>query len=163
MSYNRRWTRTQSWAILHHPKVLFHVSSSGCENMLKNKNHCRSSQYEIFICIRTCQCVIDTPFTKTSPNYPLKNNADNSIKIAFTNSELPKIIRTLFTSAPPKKPWKDGWACGKGVTFDRASEIVRIILELRSQIRSLVPMRLRIIAASKKCGLLWSRSDFTTK
>ena len=29
----------------------------------------------------------DTPFTKTSPNYPHKNNADNSIKIAFTNSE----------------------------------------------------------------------------
>ena len=41
----------------------------------------------------------NTPFTKTSPNYPHKNNADNSIKIAFTNSELPKIIRTLFTSA----------------------------------------------------------------
>ena len=32
--------------------------------------------------------------------------------------------------------------CGEGVTFDRALEIVRIILELRSQIRSLVPMRL---------------------
>ena len=31
---------------------------------------------------------------------------------------------------------------GKGVTFDRALEIIRIILELRSQIRNLVPMRL---------------------
>ena len=29
-----------------------------------------------------------TPFTKTSPNYPHKNNADNSIKIAFTNSDM---------------------------------------------------------------------------
>ena len=51
---------------------------------------------------------------------------------------------------------------GEGVTFDRALEIVRIILELRSQIRSLVPMRIgkkaimQIFAASKKCGLLWS-------
>ena len=45
----------------------------------------------------------NTPFTKTSPNYPHKNNADNSIKIAFTNSELPKIICTLFTSAHYKK------------------------------------------------------------
>ena len=44
-------------------------------------------------------CTPYTPFTKTSPNYPHKNNADNSIKIAFTNSELPKIIHTLFTSA----------------------------------------------------------------
>ena len=32
-----------------------------------------------------------------TPNYPHKNNADNSIK--KKNSELPKIIRTLFTSA----------------------------------------------------------------
>ena len=39
------------------------------------------------------------PFHKNIPHYPHKNNADNSIKIAFTNSELPKIIRTLFTSA----------------------------------------------------------------
>ena len=31
---------------------------------------------------------------------------------------------------------------GGGVTFDRALEIVHIILEVRSQIRSLVPMRL---------------------
>ena len=51
------------------------------------------------------------------------------------------------------------------MTFDRALEIIRIILELRSQIRSLVPMRIlimRIIAASKKCGLFWSRFNFTT-
>ena len=85
------------------------------------------------------------PFTKTSPNYPHKNNADNSIKIAFTKSKFPKIIYTLFTSGhkkKKKKTWKDGWACGEGVTFDRALEIVCIILELRSQIRSLVPMRL---------------------
>ena len=45
----------------------------------------------------------NTPFTKASPNYPHTNNADNSIKIAFTNSELPKIICTLFTSAHKKK------------------------------------------------------------
>ena len=45
----------------------------------------------------------NNPFTKTSPNYPHKNNADNSIKIAFTNSERPKIIRTLFTNAHLKK------------------------------------------------------------
>ena len=31
---------------------------------------------------------------------------------------------------------------GGGVTFDRALEIVRIFFELRSQIRSLVPLRL---------------------
>ena len=35
-----------------------------------------------------------------------------------------------------------GGGGGEGVTFDRALEIVRIILELRSQIRSLVLMRL---------------------
>ena len=48
------------------------------------------------------------------------------------------------------------------MTFDRVLEIIRIILELHSQIRSLVPMRIlimRIIAASKKCGLFWSRFD----
>ena len=84
----------------------------------------------------------NTPFTKTSPNYLHKNNVDNSMKIAFTNSELPKIIRTLFTSDHKKKTWKDGWACGEGVTFDRALEIIRIILELHSQIRSLVSMRI---------------------
>ena len=39
--------------------------------------------------------ITNTPFTNTSPNYP----RIISIKIAFTNSELPKIIRTLFTSA----------------------------------------------------------------
>ena len=67
----------------------------------------------------------------------------NSIKIVFTNSEHPKIICNFIYEHPLKKiPWKDRWACGEGVTFDRALEIVRIILELRSQIRSLVPMRL---------------------
>ena len=55
------------------------------------------------------------PFTKTSPNYPHKNNADNSIKIAFTNSELPKIIRTLFTSAHKKNNLEKMDECaGKG-------------------------------------------------
>ena len=34
--------------------------------------------------------------------YLNKNNADNSIKIAFTNSEVPKIIHT-FLGAPIKK------------------------------------------------------------
>ena len=78
-----------------------------------------------------------TPFTKASPNYPHKNNADNSIQITFTNSELPKIIRTLFYERPLKKTTrKDGRACRKRVTFDRTWEIIRItyILELRSQI-----------------------------
>ena len=44
--------------------------------------------------------------------------------------------------------------------------IIHIILELRSQIsKSATDMDImRIIAAaSKKCGLFWSRSDFTTK
>ena len=51
--------------------------------------------------------VSNTPFTKTSPNYlHIKNNADNSIKITITNSELPKMIRTLFTSAHQKKNLK---------------------------------------------------------
>ena len=50
------------------------------------------------------------------------------------------------------------------VTFDRALEIIRIILQLRSQIRCLGPDAdiMRIIAASRKCGLFWSRFDFTT-
>ena len=51
------------------------------------------------------------------------------------------------------------------VTFDRSLEIIRIILELRSQIPKSGPDAdiMWIIAASKKCGLFWSRSDFTTK
>ena len=94
-------------------------------------------------------------------------STDNSIKTAFTNSELPKIICTFFTSAQKKKkPQKDGWACGgKKATFDRTLEIIRIILELRSQILKSAPDAdiMRIIAASKKCGLFWSNSCFTTK
>ena len=50
---------------------------------------------------------------------------------------------------------------GGGVTFDRILEIIRIISELRSQVRSVDIMRM--IAASKKCRLFWSRFDFTTK
>ena len=53
-----------------------------------------------------------TPFTKASPNYPHKYNADNSIKIAFTNSELLKIIHTFLRAPILKNPRKDGWACG---------------------------------------------------
>ena len=51
------------------------------------------------------------------------------------------------------------------VTFDRTLEIIRIILELRSQILKSGPDAdiMRIISASKKCELFWSRSDFTTK
>ena len=51
---------------------------------------------------------------------------------------------------------------GRG-DFDRTLEIICIILELRSQIWSLVPDIMRIIAASKKCGLFWSLFEFTTK
>ena len=47
-----------------------------------------------------------TPFTKASPNCPHTNNVDNSIKIAFTNSEHRKIIHTFFTSAHLKKKKK---------------------------------------------------------
>ena len=51
------------------------------------------------------------------------------------------------------------------VTFDRTLEIILFILELRSQILKSGPDAdiMWIIAASKKCGLFWSRSDFTTK
>ena len=59
-------------------------------------------------------CESNTPFTKTSPNYPHKNNVDNSIKIVFTNSELPKIIRTLFTSAHKKNTLKRRMSVGGG-------------------------------------------------
>ena len=84
-----------------------------------------------------------TPFTKTSPNYPHKNNADNSIKIAFTNSELPKNnLHFIYERPFKKKTLKRRMRCGEGVIFDRALKIVRIILELRSQIQSLVPVRL---------------------
>ena len=50
-------------------------------------------------------------------------------------------------------------------TFDRTLEIIRIILELRSQIPNSAPNAdiMLIIAASKKCELFCSRSYFTTK
>ena len=53
----------------------------------------------------------------------------------------------------------------KRVTFDRTLEIIHISWELRSQIPKSGPNAdiMRIIAALKKCGLFWSRSDFTTK
>ena len=91
-----------------------------------------------------CDHGIYTPFTKTSPNYPHKNNADNLLnKNCVHKLSTPENNPHFIYECPlKKKPWKDGWACGEGVTFDRALEIVRIILELRSQIRSLVPMRL---------------------
>ena len=44
----------------------------------------------------------NTPFTKASPNYPHKNYADNSIKLALTISEHPKIIH-FFYERPLKK------------------------------------------------------------
>ena len=52
----------------------------------------------------------------------------------------------------------------KNVTFDRTLEIIRIILELRSQIPKSAPNAdiYAIIASLQKCGLFWSRSDFTT-
>ena len=100
------------------------------------------------------------PLSQNHPfNYPHKNYADNSIKIVFTNSELPKIIGTSFTSAHYKKKLeKTDEPEGKKVTFDRTLEIIRIILELRSQIPKSAPDAdtMRIIAASKKCGLFWS-------
>ena len=49
---------------------------------------------------------------------------------------------------------------GKGDLWPHL-EIIHMILELRSQIPKCGPT-MRIIAASKKCGLCWSRSDFTT-
>ena len=58
---------------------------------------------------------------RSSPNYPHKNNADNSIKIAFTKT--PENNLHFIYECPFRKiPWKDGWACGEGVTFDRALE-----------------------------------------
>ena len=96
-----------------------------------------------------------------------KNNADNSIKIVFTDSELRKYKSALILRVPikKKKPRKDGWACRKTVTFDRTLEIIRNILELRSQIPKSGPDAdiMRIIAALKKCGLFWSPFFFTTK
>ena len=58
-----------------------------------------------------------------------------------------------------------GGGAGEKLTFDRTMEIIRIIFELCSQIPKSVPDAdiMRIIAALKKCGLFWSRSDFTTK
>ena len=101
---------------------------------------------------------------KASPNYPHLRIMwiYNSIKIAFTNSELPKIIHTFFI------PWKDGWACavqGKNVTFGRTLEIICIILEVLSQIPKSAPDAdiMRIIAALKKCGLFWSHSNIMTE
>ena len=83
------------------------------------------------------------PFHKNIPQlYLHKNNADNSIKIAFTNSELPKIICTLFTSGHKNKQTNLKRRMSVRGRGDFLSEIVRIILELRSQIRSLVLMRL---------------------
>ena len=73
-------------------------------NLLRLHFHYNKSEWSQWA-LNTAQLTI-TPFTKTSPNYPHKNNADNSITIAFTNSELPKIIRTLFTSAHWKKTLK---------------------------------------------------------
>ena len=54
---------------------------------------------------------------------------------------------------------------GKKLTFDRTLEIICIILELRSQIPKSAHDAdiMQMIPASKKCGLFWSRSDFTTK
>ena len=75
--------------------------------------------------------------TKTSPNYPHKNNADKFNKNCIHSSGLPKIICTAL-----QKKKKTDERAGEGVTFDRALEIIRIILELRSQIQSLVPMRI---------------------
>ena len=60
--------------------------------------------------------------------------------------------------------WGGGGGGGK-VTYDRTLKIIYIILELRSQIPKSAPNAgiMQIIAASKKCGLFWFRSDFTTK
>ena len=55
---------------------------------------------------------------------------------------------------------------GGKVTFYCTLEIICIILELRSQIPKSARTDadiMRINVASKKCGLFWSHSDFTTK
>ena len=96
----------------------------------------------------------NTPFTKASPNYLHKNYADNSIKIVFTNSEHPKIIRTFFFLERPLKkfektderegkrwpltaPWKLSALFGIAFTNSESNPDAAIM---------------RIIAASKKCG-----------
>ena len=62
----------------------------------------------------------------------------------FTNYELPKNNPHFIYERPLKKIILKRRMTVRGrVTFDRALEIIRIILEiLRSQIRSLVPMRI---------------------
>ena len=56
-----------------------------------------------------------TLFTKASPIiHRILNNKDDSIKIAFTNSELPKIIHTYFYERPLKKQEKTDERGGKG-------------------------------------------------
>ena len=109
------------------------------------------------------------PFTKTFPNYPHKNNADNSIKIAFTNSGLPKIIRTLFTNGHLKKNLEktDERAGGKGTMGDlwpRLGNYPHYFgIAFTNPESGPDADIMRIIAASKKCGLFWFRLDFTTK
>ena len=83
-----------------------------------------------------------TPFTKTSPNYPHKNNADNSIKIAFTNSEVPKIIPHFIYEHPLKNTLKRQMSMwGRGDLWPRLGNCPHYLV-LRSQFQSLVPMRL---------------------
>ena len=96
-------------------------------------------------------------------NYPHKNNADNSIKIAFTNSELPKIIYTFFFYERPliKTLKRRMSVLGREWPLTAPWKLSALSWNCVHKFRSLVPMQ--IIAATKKCGLFWPRSDFTTK
>ena len=106
------------------------------------------------------------PFHKNIPQLSaFKNNADNSIKIAFTNSELSKIIRTLVTSGHQKHTLKRRMSMrGRGDLWPRLGNCPHYFGIAFTNPKSGPDVAImRIVAASKKCGLLCSRSDFTTK
>ena len=66
-----------------------------------------------------------TPFPKHPPIIRINNNADNAIKNCVHKLWTPENNLHSIYERPLRK--KDGWACGEGVTFDRALEIIRII------------------------------------
>ena len=103
--------------------------------------------------------VVNTPMLLHSltytPNYPHKNNADNSIKIAFTNSKLPKIIRTLVTSGHLKKYLEEtDERAGKGWHLTAPWKLSALFWNCVHKSGPDAAI-MRIIAASKKYGLLW--------
>ena len=112
----------------------------------------------------------NTPFTKASPNYPHYSNADNSMKITFTNSEVPKIIHTFSGAAIKKKILQPNNTGDHGPHLGNNLHYFGIAftnsyVELRSQIpkSALDADTMRMIAASKKCRIFCYRSYFTTK